>query len=148
MADISDAVRMLADAAGWSIPKPENGTYSFRLDDNIDMSLSAPDGKTLFFRARLAPLPASPADATAMLAQCAHDAVGAVRQRSSICSLEDTHLMLHASIPLREALTDTQRLTTTAKNFLNDLAWWHTRLNPAAQAAQTAPSFFSGGFSL
>jgi hypothetical protein len=148
MADIHDAVSMLAAAAGWSIPKPENGTYSFRLDDNLDMSLSAPDGKTLFFRARLAPLPASPADATAMLAHCAHDAVGAVRHRSSICSLEDMHLMLHTSLPLRDALADIQHLTTTAKNFLNDLAWWHARLNPTAQAAQPAPSFFSGGFSL
>jgi alpha-D-ribose 1-methylphosphonate 5-triphosphate synthase subunit PhnH len=148
MADINDAVSILAKTAGWSMPAPINGTYCFRLDDNLDMSLSAPDGKTLFFRARLAPLPASPADASAMLALCAHDAVGAVRHRSSICSLEDHNLMLHTSLPLRDALSDAQSLTTTAKNFLNDLAWWQTRLNPAAQTAQTASSFFSGGFSL
>jgi hypothetical protein len=144
MADIHDAIGILAAQAGWSIPSPENGTYCFQLDDNLDMLLSAPDGKTLFFRARIAALPANSTEASNMLARCAHDAVGAVRERSSICSLEGGSLMLHTSLPLRDAVLDPQRLATTTQNFLNDVAWWQARLQPAVQA----PSFFTGGFSL
>lgn len=49
MVSLDDKVRALAVTAGWKTPRPgQDGSYSFRLEDGLDLKVFSPDGALVF----------------------------------------------------------------------------------------------------
>ena len=58
MVSLDDKVRALAVTAGWKSPRPgQDGSYSFRLEDGLDLKVFSPDGRLCFLLADLHALP-------------------------------------------------------------------------------------------
>ena len=58
MVSLDDKVRALAVTAGWKSPRPgQDGSYSFRLEDGLDLKVFSPDGRLCFLLAGLRALP-------------------------------------------------------------------------------------------
>ena len=58
MVSLDDKVRALAVTAGWKTPRPgQDGSYSFRLEDGLDLKVFSPDGRLCFLLADLHALP-------------------------------------------------------------------------------------------
>ena len=54
MVSLDDKVRALAVTAGWKSPRPgQDGSYSFRLEDGLDLKVFSPDGRLCFLLAGL-----------------------------------------------------------------------------------------------
>ncbi len=132
---LKNTAETIADAAGWKKPEADaDGSFPFFLEGDLDFKLLTPDGKTGIFLARLADAPdaGSPQEG-AELERIASLAAGVLKNRGSVLSISDQNVLeLHRSFPLNDCRG--QQLLSTARDFLNDLAWWKKQLQRRGQA--------------
>lgn len=149
MASLDDKVRALAATASWKVPRPDrDGSYSFRLEQALDLKLFSPDGRWCFLLAGLLPLPEAGRDRDDLLRRVVGLQAGICRCRASVVALEGAgerqeepgpdRLVLQSRVELE---VPQQQFEVAVRDFLNDLAWWKKKL--ASTAHEEAPSLFS-----
>lgn len=150
MVSLDDKVRALAVTAGWKTPRPEQGgSYSFRLEDGLDLKLFSPDGRWCFLLADLCALPEPVHERESLLRKITGQQAGICRERASIVALErqedaaargldGERLILQSRVPLD---VPQQLFEGAVRDFLNDLAWWKKGLGDSPRGE--LPSMFS-----
>jgi hypothetical protein len=150
MVSLDDKVRALAVTAGWKTPRPEqDGSYSFRLEDGLDLKLFSPDGRWCFFLADLCVLPEPGHERDSLLRKVTGLQAGICRERASVMALErqedavargldGERLILQSRVPVDEPQPLFER---AVRDFLNDLAWWKKSLGDSPR--EELPSMFS-----
>lgn len=156
------AVASIAGAAGWEAPAPDAaGVVTFRLTSGLRLELFSPNGSTVILKSTVCALPAQEREADALVEKALrHAAAGGVRR--SILSLPPAaplaadaadaapgpckltlHRVLHSG---EQAASLNDFFVTAAKEFLNDLSWWHRRLAPEVPRQDITTAFlpFSG----
>ena len=89
MVSLDDKVRALAVTAGWKTPRPgQDGSYSFRLEDGLDLKVFSPDGRLCFLLADLHALPEPGHERDSLLRKVAGQQAGICRERASVVALE------------------------------------------------------------
>ena len=132
MVSLDDKVRALAVTAGWKTPRPgQDGSYSFRLEDGLDLKVFSPDGRLCFLLADLHALPEPGHERDSLLRKVASQQAGICRERASVVALngrkmrlrgaDGERLILHVRVPVDVPQQSSTMLST---GFLNDLAWW------------------------
>jgi hypothetical protein len=140
------AADAITTAAGWKTAVPdEHGVFHFRLEGDLDMDFLCPDGRTGILRGTLTTLPDAENEAELLLRRCAQRAVAVCKKRKSVLSVESGRLQLHRAVRLDKMTRDELRevLATEARDFLNDLAWWHNEVGNQKESAATTTSAFS-----
>lgn len=145
MALLQKAANAISKAAGWRATVLDaDGVARFILKDGLGMELFSLDGRTAVFRSEIRPLPKDEPAGAELLQKAAQLAVGAMKNRGSIVSLAEQRLLLHVSLNLD---SPADNFAETAKQFLNDLAWWRAQLVDARASAPVSPfSMTSSGF--
>ncbi len=153
MALLDDRVRSLAETARWKDPRQErDGTYHFRLEDGLDITLFSPDDRQCILRAELAFLPEAAPEREELLRKVVRHQAGACRTRASIVALErpgESLLPDAAGVErlvlqsLLELEAPQARFDAAVRDFLNDLAWWQKVLEVAPSPGNGAASPFS-----
>lgn len=149
MASLDDKVRALAATAGWKAPRPEkDGSYSFRLEQALDLRLFSPDGRCCFLLAELLPLPEAGQERDGLLRRIVGQQAGICRRRASAVALEGAgerqdgpgpdRLVLQSRVELE---IPRQEFEVAVRDFLNDLAWWKRSLDTPERGE--TPSLFS-----
>ncbi len=78
MSFLQEAADAVTSAAGWRKTSPDAaGIFRFHLEDDLDMDMLSPDGRTLVLRAEVGPLPPVERDADDLLRRCASRALAA-----------------------------------------------------------------------
>lgn len=140
MSFLQEAADAVTSAAGWKKAVPDAaGVFHFRLEQDLDMDLFSPDGRTLILRAEVGPLPPAERDADDVLRRCASRAVAAGRKRRSVLTLDGGALILHRLLPREGSLEEMPR---HVRDFLNDLTWWKAQAGNGSPAA--SPFSFAG----
>lgn len=125
----------ISKSAGWQVVVPDaDGVVRFAMKDGLDMELFSLDGRTAVFRSEIRPLLQHELASAQLLQKAAQLAVGAMKKRSSVLSLGEQRLLLHATLNLD---SPDDLFSETAKHFLNDLAWWRAQL---AEERMLAPA--------
>ena len=102
MVSLDDKVRALAVTAGWKTPRPgQDGSYSFRLEDGLDLKVFSPDGRLCFLLADLHALPEPGHERDGLLRKVAGQQAGICRERASVVALERQALHRCAPAPCR-----------------------------------------------
>ena len=134
MVSLDDKVRALAVTAGWKSPRPgQDGSYSFRLEDGLDL--------------KALPEPAHGRDS--LLRKVAGHQDGICRERASVVALErqedaaargldGERLILQSRVPVD---VPQQEFDDAVRDFLNDLAWWKKSLGDSPR--EELPPLFS-----
>lgn len=137
------AADAITHAAGWAAATPDDqGVFHFHLEENLDMDFLCPDGRTGIFLSVLATLPDQEAEANDLLLQCAKFVVASSKKHTSILSLESGRIQLHRALRLDKLSAEelSRTIPVAARDFLNDLAWWHSALgNQEGKAALSSP---------
>ena len=95
MVSLDDKVRALAVTAGWKTPRPgQDGSYSFRLEDGLDLKVFSPDGRLCFLLADLHALPEPGHERDGLLRKVAGQQAGICRERASVVALERRKMRL------------------------------------------------------
>lgn len=149
MASLDDKVRALAVTARWKAPQPEkDGSYSFQLEQALDLKLFSPDGRWCFLLAEILPLPEAGQEREDVLHRVAGQQAGVCRRRASVVALERAGERQDGAGPDRLVLQSRldldmpqQRFELAVRDFLNDLAWWKRSLD--GPTGEGAPSLFS-----
>lgn len=140
MSFLQEAADAVTSAAGWRKASPDAAEIvRFRLEDDLDMDMFSPDGRTLVLRAEVERLPSAERDADDMLRRCASRAVAAGRKRRSVLALDGGALILHRLMPREGGVEDVPR---HVRDFLNDLVWWKAQMG--AGAPTPSPFSFPG----
>lgn len=139
MSFLQEAADAVTSAAGWRKTSPDAaGIFRFHLEDDLDMDMLSPDGRTLVLRAEVGPLPPVERDADDLLRRCASRAVAAGRKRRSVLALDGGALTLHRLVPREDGVADVPR---HVRDFLNDLVWWKAQMG---SASVVSPFSFAG----
>ena len=105
MSFLQEAADAVTSAAGWRKTSPDAaGIFRFHLEDDLDMDMLSPDGRTLVLRAEVGPLPPVERDADDLLRRCASRAVAAGRKRRSVLALDGGALTLHRLVPREDGV--------------------------------------------
>ena len=162
MALLDEKIGSLAEAAGWKTPRRDaDGAYRVRLEGGLDAVFFSPDERRCVMRAELTPVPGDAAQRDALLRTVAARQAGVCRQRASIVALEGPgqsllgqaetgsgeRLIIYRMLDLDVAQ---ENFAATARDFLNDVAWWKASFGemPERQDAATLfsmPGVFWGG---
>lgn len=150
MVSLDDKVRALAVTAGWESPRPgQDGSYSFRLEDGLDLKVFSPDGRLCFLLADLHALPEPGHGRDSLLRKVAGQQAGICRERASVVALErqedaaargldGERLILQSRVPVD---VPQQEFDDAVRDFLNDLAWWKKSLGDSPR--EELPPMFS-----
>ena len=140
-----DLVESLAERAGWSRPQPDAaGVCRYAFDEDVELELLSPDGRTLILRADMGAAPEYGLNFREEWEKLGRLAAGAMLLRPSVLSLRDGgRLELHRRLSL-EALDD-PAFQTAVEEFLNDEAWWKDELSAKSPGQAAAASPFSMG---
>ena len=150
MVSLDDKVRALAVTAGWKTPRPgQDGSYSFRLEDGLDLKVFSPDGRLCFLLADLHALPEPGHERDSLLRKVAGQQAGICRERASVVALErqedaaargldGERLILQSRVPVD---VPQQEFDDAVRDFLNDLAWWKKSLGDSPR--EELPPMFS-----
>ncbi|HIU18192.1 MAG TPA: type III secretion system chaperone [Candidatus Avidesulfovibrio excrementigallinarum] len=161
MALLDDKVAALAEVAGWKHPRrEEDGAYRFHLENDLNVAFFSPDERRCIMRAVIASVPEDEAQRDALLRSTAARQAGICQTRASIVALEKPgqsllgesaageQLILYRMLDLDAAQ---QVFVDTARDFLNDLAWWKASFGEGT--GRSGPDFafsmqngFWGGF--
>ena len=121
----------------WMTPRPgQDGSYSFRLEDGLDLKVFSPDGRLCFLLADLHALPEPGHERDSLLRKVAGQQAGICRERASVVALErqedavargldGERLILQSRVPVD---VPQQEFDDAVRDFLNDLAWWKKSL--------------------
>lgn len=147
-----DAVKALADEAGWRTPEPDDeGVRRILLDEGLDIELSSPDGRLFIANADLGTAP--DADDEEGWLRLGRLAAGSLRAQASVLSSRSGRLALSCRIDL--SCSGPNEVCEAVRRFLNDQAWWRealsegeSRLSPAPLSPFAMPGWFPGAFSL
>ena len=160
MALMDEAVKAVADAAGWKMPEPDrDGAYHFHLKGDLDFSLFSPDGRNCIIRAKVQDLPVDSMQREDLLRDASRRQVGVCRTRPSVLSVEKAGQSLMAADDGTDKLMPFRQLRLEAgeyeapkaavKEFLNDLAWWKASFGSTQNSGQqgffSMQGMFSGG---
>lgn len=155
MVSLDDKVRALAVTAGWKPPRPEqDGSYSFRLEDGLDLKLFSPDGRGCFLLADLISLPEAGYERDGLLRKVAGRQAGICRERASVVAVErqedaaargldGDRLILQSRVPLD---APQRQFADAVRDFLNDLAWWKKNLGDSPREEASSMFSMSGTF--
>lgn len=139
----AQAVKTIADAAGWRFAAPNaSGGWHYAFEKGLSLNLESPDGRSLVLWSELERLPTDSDSAkTERLHLIGRLAAGVLSRRPSTISLENNRLVLY-----RRVLLDAsdEKLVEETRAFLNDEAWWRSRLT--AECVPTNPFQLSGFF--
>lgn len=154
---LDDKVRALAMTAGWKTPRPErDGSYSFRLEDGLDLKVFSPDGRECLLLADLLVLPEAGYERDNLLRSVAGRQAGICRERASVVALERQEdaavrgldgacLILQSRVPVD---VSQREFDNAVRDFLNDLAWWKKSLEDPPREEPSSmfsmPGFFGG----
>lgn len=142
------AADAITRAAGWAAATPDDqGIFHFHLEENLDMDFFCPDGRTGIFLSILTTLPDQETEADQLVLRCAQYVVSSSKKHTSILSLKSGRIQLHRTLGLdrlsKEELSRT--LPVVARDFLNDLAWWHSALgNQEGKSTLSSPFSITG----
>lgn len=151
---LTDIAHHLAQVAGWKEPQAQSGVFRFFLDGGLDFVLFSLDGRQVFVRGVVIPVPQEGHERDTLLRSAAEKQVGAANARLSVLALEEGNQSMipgeqveAARLILfhRFALNEETKLVvgTEVRDFLNDLAWWRSALS---QQMMPAASAFSMNF--
>ena len=133
MVSLDDKVRALAVTAGWKSPRPgQDGSYSFRLEDGLDLKVFSPDGRLCFLLADLRALPEPGHERDSLLVALERQEDAAAR------GLDGERLILQSRVPVD---VPQQEFDGAVRDFLNDLAWWKKSLGDSPR--EELPPMFS-----
>ena len=143
MVSLDDKVRALAVTAGWKTPRPgQDGSYSFRLEDGLDLKVFSPDGRLCFLLADLHALPEPGHERDSLLRKVAGERASVValeRQEDAAArGLDGERLILQSRVPVD---VPQQEFDDAVRDFLNDLAWWKKSLGDSPR--EELPPMFS-----
>ena len=150
MVSLDDKVRALAVTAGWKTPRPgQDGSYSFRLEDGLDLKVFSPDGRLCFLLADLRALPEPGHERDSLLRKVAGHQAGICRERASVVAVErredavargldGDRLILQSRVSVD---APQQQFDAAVRDFLNDLAWWKKSLGDSPR--EELPPMFS-----
>ena len=141
---LEDAVRIIAEVAGWKIAAPdENGVRHYLLEEGLDLDIGSPDGRVLVASADLgeAPEPGSPG-ADEEWARIGGLAAGVLKRRASVLVADGGRLELFRTVDLSQA-SETE-LVDAVRDFLNDEAWWRANLS-AVPGQRPSPFSMASG---
>lgn len=150
MVSLDDKVRALAVTAGWKTPRPEqDGSYSFRLEEGLDLKLFSPDGRWCFLLAELLVLPEAGHERDSLLRKVLGQQAGICRERAAVVALErqedvvargleGERLVLQSRVPVD---VPQPQFDGAVRDFLNDLAWWKKSLGGSPR--EELPPMFS-----
>lgn len=150
MVSLDDKVRALAVTAGWKTPRPEqDGSYSFRLEDGLDLKLFSPDGRGCFLLADLLALPEAGYERDSLLRKVAGQQTGICRERASVVAVERREDALARGLDGDRLILQSrvsvdapqQQFDNAVRDFLNDLAWWKKTLGDSPR--EELPPMFS-----
>ena len=144
--NLSEAVRIIAQAAGWKEIEPDaSGAYRYHLQHHLDVTFLSPDGANCIMTADLGEVPSLDSrDGEARVRHIGALAAGIASKRASVLSMENGRLELFRRVHMPSI--DSARLIDEAAAFLNDEAWWKAQLSDTAPTAQPASPFSMGGF--
>ena len=159
MPDMAEHMRALAEATGWtSVATPDSaGVYRVSLENDLDATFFALNGRTCLMRGIVTELPAS--EAEALCAEAASKQVAVLRERPSILALEEAgefsvpgensttpRLICFRCVPLS---IDRETFVLEVQGLLNDLSWWkatmgHSETDETHMNAIFSAEMFSG----
>ena len=140
---LEDAVRIIAEAAGWKIAAPdEHGARHYLLEEGLDLDIESPDGRVLVASADLGDAPeAGSPGADEEWVRIGKLAAGVMKRRASVLAANEGRLELFRTVDLSQA--GVTELVDAVRDFLNDEAWW--RANLSAVPGQAASPFSMSG---
>lgn len=140
-----EAVEKIVAATGWKPVAPDaNGVWHWLLDNDLELNLQSPDGRTLVLFARITDAPSDEnGDYVASMERIGRFAAGSIKRRSPILSINEDMLELHRSVSLATATEES--LIQETSDFLNAQAWWKRSLTGDASVSPMS-GFAMGNF--
>lgn len=142
MLNLDQAVKAVATAASWPEPAADaQGVYRIRLEGDLSLEVSTPDGRHCVLSTELGDLPSDARDD--YWVRLGKLACGSLRRRPSTLALDGNRLELFRFLDLSEI--NTEDLAAQVQGFLNDQAWWRSELSGGSAGASPSSSPFAFG---
>ena len=137
---LSQAVQTVAGAAGWRAAQPDElGIYHYLLEGGLDLDLQSPDARTLVIGCDMGPVP----EENERWAEIGRLAAGSALRRASTLAVDEERLTLFRRLDLGRV--SESELIDAVRDFLNDQAWWRSRLE-GTSASSTSGFSMAGWF--